>query len=75
MGTHVCFSTKYSTVIADIYCELKIEEIGNLLIFHSLVFVDYIILGRHILTIYKAKSPKPIFHLQLSYQLPDVLRW
>ena len=54
---------------------LKKPEIVNLTFLSSLVFGNYVILGGHILNISKAKYPKLLFHLQLSYQLPaDLLQ-
>ena len=39
----------------------------------SLVFCNCVIIGGHILNIYETIFPKLIFHLLLSYEVPDVL--
>ena len=63
-----------STVVTKIYCALKIEEIINVTIFVVFsFFFNYVILGRRILNISKTIFLKQIFHLQLSYQLTNVL--
>ena len=61
--THLCFSVNYSTV----------TTIQNLEFLSSLVFCNYVILGGHILNISETTFPKLIFHLLLSYKVPDVL--
>ena len=70
-GKYLRFSTNYSAVVFRIYCALKIEKTVNHSLF-SLVFCDYVLLGRHILNIYKTVFPELIFHQKHRNQLPDV---
>ena len=67
------FSTINSTVCTKFYSTLKIEEILNLAIFVLFSFLQLRNIRGHMLNISKTTFPKIIFHLRLSYQLPDVL--
>ena len=70
--TRLLFSTNYSTVCTKFYSTLKIEAILNLTIFVLFSFLSLHNIREHMLNISKTIFPKMIFHLRLSYQLPDV---
>ena len=70
-GDTCSFSTHYFTVLPKIYCTLKIKVILNLKFWSSLVFCNWVILGGHIIYIYKTIFLKLIFYLRLSCQVPE----
>ena len=70
-GKLIRFSTIYSTVVIKVYCGFKI--VIKLLL--SLVFCHCLILGRHILNIFRTVFPKLLFQQRLKNELDDVLFW
>ena len=72
-GDTCSFSTHYFTVLPKIYCTIKIEVILNLKFWSSLVFCNCVILGGHILNIWKTIFLKLMLYLRLSCQLPEVV--
>ena len=70
-GTHLRFSRKNSTAVTKFYRALKVDGILESL--SSLVFCSEVVLGEHILIICKTRFMKLIFHMLLSYEVPDVL--
>ena len=65
------FLEKNSTAATKFYCALKIDGILESL--SSLGFCNEVVLGEHILSICKTRFMKLIFHMLLSFEVPDVL--
>ena len=71
---HLFFSKNYFTIDTNFYWTLKIEEILNLTLFVLFSsFCNYGILGGLNWNISETIFLELIFHLKLSYQLPDAL--
>ena len=70
-GHIFAFLEKNSTAVTKFYRALKVDGILESL--SSLLFCKEVVLGEHILSICKTRFMKLIFHMLLSYEVPDVL--
>ena len=72
-GTLLSLLEDWCAAVAKKYWALKREEILKLTISPCLVFSNYVILGGHILNIFKMIFTKLIFHLRFCDELPHVV--